>query len=402
MMKSIFPRQYDMIIELGRLEKLMLSYPDLLRKLSLIIRNKVWDKADIKRLAMVLNACNQVFEVLVESVGDQIEFLEMYVEYLNKHSSVYSKYDLSNEYNTVKAQIQIFKTQELVKEHWKQINPYFRKEYAREDLLSKDLTKILDDFFDNVVKICPDVFLLSMNDEKFKHLSRGRRGAWKQRKDLAAPSIEVAEEHNIINRWNPPSKRYLYMVAGDGSENDMETACEEMRVKPDEVLTIAKFHYVGDPKDALILDLDYEDITRQEIFDFAEMYEKEQVKEIISRIHSEEISITKEEIAHQVKLREDKTIWLANAFVGKLLLKEICDAIFVPLDEKEDNDKDEKDKCYKSFHILAEYLEKRGYQGISYPSTRMKLIGKKGRNLVLFDADSAEADEDTFNTFTKR
>lgn len=368
----------------------------------MIIRNKVWDKADIKRLAMVLNACNQVFEVLVESVDDQIEFLEMYVEYLNKHSSVYSKYDLSNEYNTVKAQIQIFKTQELVKEHWKQINPYFRKEYAREDLLSKDLTKILDDFFDNVVKICPDVFLLSMNDEKFKHLSRGRRGAWKQRKDLAAPSIEVAEEHNIINRWNPPSKRYLYMVAGDGSENDMETACEEMRVKPDEVLTIAKFHYVGDPKDALILDLDYEDITRQEIFDFAEMYEKEQVKEIISRIHSEEISITKEEIAHQVKLREDKTIWLANAFVGKLLLKEICDAIFVPLDEKEDNDKDEKDKCYKSFHILAEYLEKRGYQGISYPSTRMKLIGKKGRNLVLFDGESAEADEDTFNTFTKR
>lgn len=402
MMKSIFPRQYNMIFELGRLEKLMLSYPDLLRKLSLIIRNKVWDKADIKRLAMVLNACNQVFEVLVESVGDQIEFLEMYVEYLNKHSSVYSKYDLSNEYNTVKAQIQIFKTQELVKEHWKQINPYFRKEYAREDLLSKDLTEILDDFFDNVVKICPEVFLLSMNDEKFKHLSRGRRGAWKQRKDLAAPSIEVAEEHNIINRWNPPSKRYLYMVAGDGSENDMETACEEMRVKPDEVLTIAKFHYMGDPKDALILDLDYEDVTRQEIFDFAEMYEKEQVKEIISRIHSEEISITKEEIAHQVKLREDKTIWLANAFVGKLLLKEICDAIFVPLDEKEDNDKDEKDKCYKSFHILAEYLEKRGYQGISYPSTRMKLIGKKGRNLVLFDADSAEAEEDTFNTFTKR
>lgn len=400
-MKTIFPRQYDMIIELGRLEKLMPSYSELLRKLSLVIRNKVWDKSDEKKLAVVLYACNQVLEVLVDSVGDQIEILEMYIEYLNKHSGIYSKYNLSNDYNAVMAYIQIFKTQELVKEHWKQINPYFRKEYAREDLLSKDLTEILDDFFDNVVKICPEVFLLSMDDEKFKHLSRGRRGSWTGKKDLEAPSIEVAKKNNIINRWNPPSKRYLYLVAGDGSDNDTETACEEMRIKTDETLTVASFQFLEDPKKSLILDLDYEDTTRQEIFDFAELYEKEQVKEIISRIYSEGISITKEEIAHQVKLREDKTIWLANAFVGKLLLKEICDAIFVPLDENEDNDKDEKDKCYKSFHILAEYLEKRGYQGISYPSTRMKLIGKKGRNLVLFNADSAEAVEGTFNTFTK-
>lgn len=401
-MKTIFPRQYDMIIELGRLEKLMPSYSELLRKLSLVIRNKVWDKSDEKKLAVVLYACNQVLEILVDSVGDQIEILEMYIEYLNKHSGIYSNYNLSNDYNAVMAHIQIFKTQELVKEHWKQINPYFRKEYAREDLLSKDLTEILDDFFDNVVKICPEVFLLTMDDEKFKHLSRGRRGSWTGKKDLEAPSIEVAKKNNIINRWNPPSKRYLYLVAGDGSDNDTETACEEMRIKTDETLTVASFQFLEDPKKSLILDLDYEDTTRQEIFDFAELYEKEQVKEIISRIYSEGISITKEEIAHQVKLREDKTIWLANAFIGKLLLKEICDAIFVPLDENEDNDKDEKDKCYKSFHILAEYLENRGYQGISYPSTRMKLIGKKGRNLVLFNADSAEAVEGTFNTFTKR
>lgn len=99
------------------------------------------------------------------------------------------------------------------------------------------------------------------------------------------------------------------------------------------------------------------------------------------------------------KLRENKIEWLSNAFVGKLLLKELCDAIFIPLDDNVENE--EKNKYYNSFHILAEYLENRGYKRICYPSTRMKLIGKTGRNTVLFDADSAEAIEETFEIFIK-
>ena len=84
-MRTLFPRQYDMIIELGNLEKLMPSYSDLLRKLSLIIRNKVWDKSDEKRLAAVLGSCNQIFKILVDAYGEQIEILEMYVEYLAEY-----------------------------------------------------------------------------------------------------------------------------------------------------------------------------------------------------------------------------------------------------------------------------------------------------------------------------
>jgi hypothetical protein len=92
---------------------------------------------------------------------------------------------------------------------------------------------------------------------------------------------------------------------------------------------------------------------------------------------------------------------MATVFAGKILLKEISEAIFVPLDDAEDNDKNEKDKCYKAFHVLAEYFESKGFAGITYPSTRMKLIGKSGSNLVLFNADSAEAVEGTFSTFVK-
>lgn len=71
---------------------------------------------------------------------------------------------------------------------------------------------------------------------------------------------------------------------------------------------------------------------------------KKQVKEIISQISSEGFSPTKDEIMKKIKLREDKTVWSANAFVGKLLLKELCDTIFIPIDNN------------------AEYLENRGYQ----------------------------------------
>ena len=397
-MRTLFPRQYDMIIELGNLEKLMPSYSDLLRKLSLIIRNKVWDKSDEKRLAAVLGSCNQIFKILVDAYGEQIEILEMYVEYLAEYRYKYSGYDLSIYYNSVQAQIQIFKTQNLVKEHWKQINPYFKKEYAKEDLLSKDLTEILDDFFDNIVKVCPEEFLITMNNNKLKYLSRGRRGSWNKKEDLAAPSIEIAKKYNIINRWNPPEKRYLYLAGKEDYGNDVETICEELRAKTGEIITVASFKFIGD-KDFRILDLDYETMTRQEIFNFAEAYEKKQVKEIISQICSEGYSPTKDEIMKKIKLREDKTVWLANAFVGKLLLKELCDTIFIPIDNNAEYE--EKDKCYKSFHILAEYLENRGYKGICYPSTRMKLIGKVGRKIVLFDADSAEAIEETFEIFGK-
>lgn len=400
-MKTIFPQRYDMIIELGYLENIMPQYSELLRKFSLVIRNKIWSKSDERRLAVVINSCNKVFTVLVDVLGEHIEILEMYVQYLMKHSQQYSFYDLSDEYNGILAQIQVFKTQELVKEHWKQINPYFRKEYAKEDLLSKDLIAILDDFFDNVVNVCPDIVFLPMRSDKFRTLLRGRRGEWKKKTELEAPSIEVAKEHKIINRWNPPSKRYLYVVAGNGDGNDVETVCEEMRIKSGENYTTAIFEYIEDRDELSILDLDYETSTRQDIFNFAEFYEKKQVNEIITQMCLEEKSFTKEEIIHQIELHHERTTWVANAFVAKLLLKEICDAIFVPLDDDEDNDKDKKEQCYKAFHILAEYLENRGCKGICYPSTRMKLIGKTGRNLVLFNADSAEAVEETFTVHTK-
>jgi len=390
-----------MIIELDKLEKLMSSYSNLLLLLSKSIRRTIWNVSSEKHLAATLYGCNLVFGVLVKAYGEHIEIFEMYIDYLDKHSNTYTSSSLTKLYNAIRAQIAIHKTQDLVKEHWKQINPYFRKKYAKEDLLTKDLTAILDDFFDNIVKVCPEQFILSLDDMKFKHLIRGRRKKWYCKNDLCAPSIEVAKENNIINRWNPPDKRYLYLVAGTGASEDIQTACEEMRIKSMETVTIANFKVCATAKKVKIINLDYESTSREDIFNFAETIEKEQVNEVVTKISQNGVSPTEEYIKQQIDLQGSKTQWLATAFVGKLFLKELCDAIFVPLDETEDNDTDEKDKCYKSFHILAEYFENKGYAGICYPSTRMKLINKQGTNLVLFNDSNAEPLLNTFRYVVK-
>lgn len=54
------------------------------------------------------------------------------------------------------------------------------------------------------------------------------------------------------------------------------------------------------------------------------------------------------------------------------------------VDESSEN---KKEKAYKSFHILSEYLENKGVTGIIYPCTRDNTIS--GKNLVLFRKEEA-------------
>ena len=66
--------------------------------------------------------------------------------------------------------------------------------------------------------------------------------------------------------------------------------------------------------------------------------------------------------------------------IAKTYLKMVCNTIYKKVDE---DDNAGKEKAYKSFHILAGYLESKGITGIIYPCTRTKKI--IGKNLVLFN-----------------
>lgn len=397
---SIFEPTYNMIVELDKLERLMPRYAEPLRFLSKTIRNKVWNVSDEKRLAKMLNVCNFLYSILVDVLGENIDVVEQYVKTLDEKSNKYSAHKLQNVYAPVYAHIAVCKTSDMIKEHWRQLNPYFRKEYARENLFKKDLIDILDDFFQNIVSICPNDFLVPLSN--FDYLLRGRRKEWQLAKDLMPPSIAFAIANNIINRWNPPEKRYLYLVNGMSTSTDNDMVClEEMRIKKDETVTIANFHIVNPACHKKVINLDFDDVTREDIFDFVNVGQKKQTHYLIEQIYTQKITPTKENIKKQIELQTKETTKLACSFCGKLLLKEICDAIFVPLDSDEDNDANLKDQCYKAFHVLAEYFESKGIAGIVFPSTRMRLLNQTGSNLVLFSADDAFPDVSTYRCIKK-
>jgi len=79
---------------------------------------------------------------------------------------------------------------------------------------------------------------------------------------------------------------------------------------------------------------------------------------------------------------------------AKQYLKMVCNCIYNKVDEK---DEDKKEKAYKSFHILSEYLESKGVTGIIYPCTRIKKI--IGKNLVLFNVNDAKPMESSIREF---
>lgn len=62
----------------------------------------------------------------------------------------------------------------------------------------------------------------------------------------------------------------------------------------------------------------------------------------------------------------------------------ICQSIYTKVDEESDEG---KEKAYRSFHLLSEYLESKGITGIIYPCTRTNRI--IGKNIVLFDIKDA-------------
>ena len=289
---------------------------------------------------------------------------------------------------------------EIIEEQWKRINPYYWDEFEGEDRTGKkNIIEILDDLYVNTEKKVPGLFVKPLTSFTYQVILRGRYGSWTKIGDLNPPSIEVAKTKKSINRWNPPDKRYLYLSFGNYG-NAFESVKAEMRAKPGETITVGEFKVKADTEKMLIADLDYDRISRNSIFNILEKEKNKEVAEILSDYSGCRVMPPKQEIMRKIDSKRTEIELAVAAFCGAITLKEICDTIFVPLDSDEDMDSDKKDKCYKSFHVLAEYYESKGYAGIAYSSTRMKLLGKAGSNLVLFDADSAEAIPGSLRTFT--
>lgn len=86
----------------------------------------------------------------------------------------------------------------------------------------------------------------------------------------------------------------------------------------------------------------------------------------------------KRKLKRDIKKKQKKNLIdesIIQESYAKQYLKMVCNCIY------------KKEKAYKSFHILSEYLENKGVTGIIYPCTRDNTIS--GKNLVLFRKEDA-------------
>lgn len=402
MPRVLFERQYDMIAECTRLEDLMPSYEKLMRKLGSIIRNKVWQKSNEKRLAYLLFCCNNILSMLIDVIGEQAEIAEFYLKLLIKYWGHYSVEKYEDEFGIVYQMIHSIIADEITKDQWDRINPYYEADYSDDDIYGESFTEILGDFIRKVDSIAAKEFFIE--EEKLNRLVRARRGTHSSGDDIVPPSIEIAQRYNIINRWNPPDKRYSYLVVETANVSPDEVCLEEIRSKSGEDITLVDFKVRETSKKKKLLNLAYEGVDdfviESDVSDSLHTIVWEDIERIMSDSRHGDRNIHNM-INNAVKENEDKAKILANIYVGRKLLSTICRVIFIPLDKDEDNTPDLKDRCYKSFHVLAQFLEDNNFAGVIFPSTRMMLKGEKGVNVVLFDPEDVEPVQGTLRYVTR-
>ncbi len=278
------------------------------------------------------------------------------------------------------------KNREAVSQAWDEMNPYNEMKPSH----LKTLIDLLDDFFQNCVDKYPKSFLVRYAD--LGTLTRCRKGCYTKESDVFPPPLEIAKKFNIVNRWNPPGKTYLYAAhSWDNSQlknyTENEFTCfEEMRAEKGTVYTFAEFHNNIGSNEKQVLNMDYTGITQSDIEDYCDDKIKKQANKIAAALLSSGIRTLppKEQIRPFI---ESDTQKLAIEFVGNSFLLPICQTIFTPIDDDKYNDGEGRDRAYKSFHILADYLESKGIAGVIYPSTRAALRDVHTQNAVLFYPD---------------
>lgn len=393
---ELFPRKPKTILdELTLLEKMMPSYKAELLKVSKFIRNKIWGRVNDKVLLGVLSACNMAISLEIEIIGQEFEIISEYIHIFSNAIYKCTQLDIRMESFLLLKEMWENQLTKIVLKQWIQLDTARRPEFKEDELYTKSLLKIMDEFWESLTPESECAFICPL--KTYSKLIRGRKRHWTKAAELAAPSLEDIEKNHILNRWTPPGKRYLYLVDADSPSRYPEKTCmEEMRITDTTLdVTVANFTVCDRALEEKILNLDYEDISVDDIFIQRELSRMAEADKIICELRTSG-SKSKSRIRKQIKMHEVETKNLATIFCGKMLFKQICSAIFVPLDDKEDNDYTTKERCYKSFHLFSEWCENKGISGIRYPSTRMKLIKEKGSNLVLFDADAAVADESSF------
>ena len=319
------------LMELQKLESLSPEYKTVLRLISKRLRNDLWmyGKNDIVIYEMLCTCGKQLQnDCMVEGGKYTEELLTDYVWYIKAYSNILGVALQPHYFDKFVSDIRLENARVIVEKQW-------------DDILSvpvnsdKKFIEIFDDVFSNCLEKYDDAFFYSLSE-----------------------------------------KEYIFL--------------EECRAQKGDKYSFCNFSAV---KGGKILDLSYNDVEYWKYLRDLEKYGEKIKKSIVTSILSDpekikEMGTTNESTSRYLKRHVDNSAFERDFIeinTAKQYLKLVCNAIYKKVDE---NDNSGKMKAYKSFHILAQYLEKKGITGIIYPCTRTKKI--VGKNLVLFNKNDAK------------
>lgn len=368
--------------ELQKLENMCEEYTGELKFLSKKIRKDVWicGKNDAI-LSKMLKTFNLVFECMYDITD--IFNLNTVIEYtlcLSKYGIFINPNLGPAYYHKLIDDIQMESARLIIEEQWHDI-------YAAQNGL-KTFIEIFDDIFMKCINLHRDRFFHELKNTDI--LCRAVEG-WNHNTDRFIPW-----PNKTNNRWNPPGKTYLYLSFAERKQNYSdelslnEYVClQEIRAEKGKNYS---FCYFESLVKGTILDLSYNDVSFGGLKRIVSDYQEEMTQKMIDEMMAdpnliEKYAGNKRKLKRDIKKKQkqnpiDESI--IQESYAKQYLKMICNCIYKKVDE---TDEAKKEKAYKSFHILSEYLENKGVTGIIYPCTRDDKIA--GKNLVLFRKEDA-------------
>lgn len=366
--------------ELQRLEDLSSEYKAILILISKRIRRDLWQcgKNDVM-LYKMLNECGKQLDMaykgtdqyMEQDFTDYILSLKPYSLFLGVHLQPYY-------FEKFVSDVRLENARNIIEKQWDNI-------ICAAENSDKAFIDIFDDVFSKCIEKYDDVFFHALSDSDVLCRVVPEWG-WDESRFIPWDNIDN------MNRWNPPGKTYLYLSFGENERkyNDelsvSEYIClEEYRAEKGNKYSFCHFKPINKGR---ILDLSYNDVELWKIEMALDRYE-EIVKDLFvnstlsDQAELKKMGTTKRSVKRYIKKNVDETIIdrsIIEKAIAKIYLKMICNTIYKKVDE---DDNAGKEKAYKSFHILAGYLESKGITGIIYPCTRTKKI--IGKNLVLFN-----------------
>ena len=379
----IAPIDYNalMLDELEQIENFSPNCKDELKCLSHCIRRYLW-KNNTENLWKMIAGLNILTKVLVdifspEAYWNQDTIID-YVKHLYSNRTIIG---VTGEeiYDKIIDSIQVAGAKSIIDEKWSNV--------LESDDGSRTFIELFDDVFTSAIERYDAEFISSLSDTDV---------LYRMVKETSCNEDRfIPWPNRTQNRWNPPGKTYLYLSYGK-EDTDYNASLKlgqyicllECKLTGETDICFCKFRPVNRGR---ILDLSYNDVELYTIRQDLENQANRHVRSMME-ILLEDDSLIRHR-TDQVYVREqiervmaahpiDRSIIEMNS--AKQILKLICSCIYQKVDEA---DEAAKEKAYKSFQILAEYLEGKGITGIIYPCTRTNRI--KGKNVVLFNIHDA-------------